>query len=248
MSDLEELTLYLSIVRTESTYIDGTHLSDEILIHMPQLNKFIFNINTVVLNKNISVALPSNNDIQRSFIRRGYQQVGSYIHNISRKKESICHIYSLPYEFDHFLHLNSHFPGGMFDKVRCVIMSDGNPFEHELFQVVSRSFPCLQTLTVLNYQPQQKKKHSSPVVTFPHLISLNLRMANVDYAEQFLCETKTSLPSLLSLTIRYKLLKMATNNFTNDTTRFNCARLRSLVIHGSYVPPDNFHSYFPSCY
>ncbi|CAF1086880.1 unnamed protein product [Rotaria sordida] len=35
MLNLEELTLYLSIRRIESTYIDGTHLYDEILIHMP---------------------------------------------------------------------------------------------------------------------------------------------------------------------------------------------------------------------
>ncbi|CAF1320300.1 unnamed protein product [Rotaria sordida] len=50
MSNLEELTLYLSIRRIESTYIDGTHLYDEILIHMPQLNKFNF----IMITKNFT--------------------------------------------------------------------------------------------------------------------------------------------------------------------------------------------------
>ncbi|CAF4193925.1 unnamed protein product, partial [Rotaria sordida] len=65
MLNLEELTLYLSIRRIESTYIDGTHLYDEILIHMPQLKKFNFNIYTLVFNKDIKINLPSNNDIQQ---------------------------------------------------------------------------------------------------------------------------------------------------------------------------------------
>jgi len=247
MSNLEELTLYLSIKRTESTYIDGTHLYDEIIIHMPRLKKFIFSINTFVFNKHVRSDLPSNNDIHCSFIRRGYQQVGSYTHTPSTEKVNICHVYSFPYEFYHFLHLNCHFPGGMFDKVRCLIMSDADPFEHELFEIVSHSFPFLQTLIIINHQPQQRKQHSSPIVTFPHLISLDLRMANVDYVEQFLCDTKTCLPCLLKLTIRNKSLVIATNNFTNDAMRLNCARLQSLVIYGSYVRPENFHTYFPSC-
>ncbi|CAF4411272.1 unnamed protein product, partial [Rotaria sp. Silwood2] len=39
MLNLEELTLYISVVRTESTYIDGNQLYDEVLNNMSQLKK-----------------------------------------------------------------------------------------------------------------------------------------------------------------------------------------------------------------
>ncbi|CAF4944711.1 unnamed protein product [Rotaria sp. Silwood1] len=42
MLNLEELTLFLSIIRNESTYIDGTQLYYDFLINIPRLNKFIF--------------------------------------------------------------------------------------------------------------------------------------------------------------------------------------------------------------
>jgi hypothetical protein len=58
MSNLEELILFLFVVRRESTYIDGNHLYDEILIHMSQLNKFTFNISTTVYNNDASIDLP----------------------------------------------------------------------------------------------------------------------------------------------------------------------------------------------
>ncbi|CAF3239631.1 unnamed protein product, partial [Rotaria sp. Silwood2] len=50
MLNLEELTLYISVVRTESTYIDGNQLYDEVLNNMSQLKKFIFNIHTHIIN------------------------------------------------------------------------------------------------------------------------------------------------------------------------------------------------------
>ena len=37
------------------------------------------------INKNIEIDLSSNEDIQRSFIGRGYGQVGSYVHTKSMK-------------------------------------------------------------------------------------------------------------------------------------------------------------------
>ncbi|CAF3311526.1 unnamed protein product [Rotaria sp. Silwood2] len=248
MSNLEELTLYLSIKRTESTYIDGTHLYDEILIHMPRLKKFIFSINTLVVNKNIRINLPSNNDIQYSFIRKEYQQIGSCTHNESLERGSTCHIYSLPYQFENFCYLNCHFKGGIFDKVSCVMITDReHPFEQELFQTISNSFPFLRTLIICNYQPQKRKQQLFPTITFPHLHSLDLQSANVDYAAQFVCDTKIHLPCLLELTITYESLVMTTNNFTNDATRLTCARLQTLIICGAYVLPENVHTYFPLC-
>ncbi|CAF0738190.1 unnamed protein product [Rotaria sordida] len=248
MSNLEELTLYLSIQRIESTYIDGNHLYNEILIHMPQLKKFIFSINTLVINKNIRINLPSNNDIQRSFIEREYQQIASYTHKESIEQRSTCHIYSLPYQFDRFYNMNCHFQGGIFNKVRMVMMTDRkHPFEQEFFQIVSNCFPFLQKLTIWNYQPQKRKQQLCPIITFPYLHCLILRSVNVDYADQFLNDTKIHLPCLLELRITYESLVMITYNFTNDATRLTCARLRILIIYGSYVRPENFHTYFPLC-
>ncbi|CAF3983863.1 unnamed protein product [Rotaria sordida] len=79
MINLEELKLYLDVGRFNSTFIDGIQLYDQFLIHMTQLKKFTFYINTTVFkNKNNArVELPSNEDIQHSFIGRGYQQVAS---------------------------------------------------------------------------------------------------------------------------------------------------------------------------
>ncbi|CAF4394775.1 unnamed protein product, partial [Rotaria sordida] len=61
MSNLEELTLFLKVIRTQLPYIDGTHLFNDILINMPLLNKFTFSINTHVLDGDVKIDLPTNN-------------------------------------------------------------------------------------------------------------------------------------------------------------------------------------------
>ena len=80
MVNLEELNLYLSVGRIDATYIDGVQLHDQVLIHMTHLNKFTFNIETSVYIENVPVELPSNEDIKRSFIGRGYEQFASKRH------------------------------------------------------------------------------------------------------------------------------------------------------------------------
>ena len=93
MINLEELKLYLSVVWLDSSYIDGIQLYDQFLIYMTQLKKFTFNIKTEVSNWNVLVELPTNEDIQRSFIGRGYQQVASYVYSQSDPCDGVCHIY-----------------------------------------------------------------------------------------------------------------------------------------------------------
>ncbi|CAF3003260.1 unnamed protein product [Rotaria sp. Silwood2] len=246
MSNLEELTLFLFVKRINSTYIDGIHLNDEILIHMPRLNKFTFSITTLVCNRKSNIILPSNDDIQRSFIERRYQQIGSYADDNTMKIRARCHIYSLPYQFHMFHNVTNSFKGDIFNKVRSVIIIDEiRPFEHEFFQIISQSFPFLQTLSIQNDKPQKYKKYSFTFITFPHLAVLNLELAHINYVEQFLSERKTLLPCLLHLTIQYESLVMITNNFTNDPTRLNFTQLKTLVTDKSFVRPENFHSYFP---
>lgn len=50
--NLENLILYLSIIRNSKNNINGNELYNDILIYMPQLNKFTFNIRTNVDKKN----------------------------------------------------------------------------------------------------------------------------------------------------------------------------------------------------
>jgi hypothetical protein len=245
MLNLEELTLFLLVSKIESTYIDGIQLYDEILIFMPRLNKLTFSINTLLFNKYVTIDLPSNDDIQNSFIKRSYQQVGSYVDEKLTNNTGRCHVYSLPYQFDNFFHLTNCFQGGIFDNVRWLAMTDEHPFEHELFEKISHDFPFLQKLTVINSKPQKNKQHASTLITFAHLVKLNLCMTHINYVEQFLLETKTRLPSLKNLVIEYESLVMITNNFTNDAARRNCSQLRRINTDRPFVRAENFHSYFP---
>ncbi|CAF1041555.1 unnamed protein product [Rotaria sp. Silwood1] len=244
MINLKELTLFLTVLKPYSTYIDGIQLHDQILIYMPQLNKFTFNIITAIVNRNMKIDLQSNEYIQHSFIGKGYGEVGSCVHTRSEHNVGTSHVYSLPYKFEYFLHLNNSFQGDMFDTVQYLTMIDGRPFEHNLFKLISQCFPLLKELCVVNYQPQKNKQHSSILIIFPRLILLKLFEAHVDYAEQLLCDKNIHLPALLDLCINYKSLAMITNNFTNNPIRLNCAKIKKLHID-PFLRPKNFHKYFP---
>jgi hypothetical protein len=244
MINLEELRLYLSVERFNSTYIDGIQLYDQFLIYMTQLKKFTFHIKTRVYQTNVSVELPSNEDIQRSFIGRGYQEVASHIHTRLSGRVGECHIYSLPYEFEYF-NLNNSFQGGMFHKVRQLTMNDIISFKHKLFKLISQGFPFLEFLYIINDNPLKDKQHSSTLITFPYLTFLDLKLAHVDYAELFLLEKNMHLPRLSNLAMQYESLTTMTNNFTTDATYFNFGKLISLYVCPSFVRPENFRQYFP---
>jgi hypothetical protein len=85
------------------------------------------------------------------------------------------------------------------------------------------------------------------LIRFSHLLDLDVGLALLDYAEQYLCQRKTYLPLLYRLTIEYQTLLTITKNFTNDETRIKCSHLRTLVIREPFVRSENFHSYFPRC-
>ncbi|CAF4185607.1 unnamed protein product, partial [Adineta steineri] len=229
MINLEELILFLIAIRTDSTLVDGTELYDEVLVHMSQLNKFVFSINTNVFIENNEMDVPSNEEIQNSFIGRGYGQVGSCVHFEPRKPKNRVidfeeakaivksHIYSLPYQFESFLHLNNSFKGGM--------------------------FPLVKTLTISNLEPQKKKQHSSTLISFPHLNLLNLVDAHDDYAQQFLVDANTHLPCLLDLCILYESLEIVTYNFTNDATRLYCSKLKGLHMDKPFMSRKILYQY-----
>jgi hypothetical protein len=256
MINLEELILFLSIIRVDSTLIYGIELNNQVFSHMSHLNKFVFSINAGVLFKDKEIHVPSNEDIQHRFIGGQYGQIGSYVHfeprtpiaglSIKQAKAVVkCHTYSLPYPFEYFLHLNNSFQRGMFVKVRCLTMTDTYPFEYQFFQIISHDFPFLKELNLYNPEPQKEKQHHSTLIHFPHLHLLNLVEAHADYAEQFLINTNTHSPCLLHLCIKYQSLAMITHNFSNDATRLYCAKLKRLHIDKPFVRPEVFDEYFP---
>ena len=161
MINLEELKLYLLVKRLDSTYVDGYQLYDQFLIYMTQLKKFTFYIKTKVSLQTVRFELPTNEDIQRSFIGRRYPQVTSYTYTQSVRFDGVCHIYSLPYDLEHFVDLDNSFQGGMFKNVRLVKMIDNIPFEHNFFELISQDFPFLEFLYIANDCPQKDDQHSS---------------------------------------------------------------------------------------
>jgi predicted metallopeptidase len=86
----------------------------------------------------------------------------------------------------------------------------------------------------------------SNIITFNHLFKLSLGHIHSDYVIQFLSDRYTRLPCLEYLDIEYEALATATNNFTNDTIRLNCAKIKFVVIDEPFVRSQNFDSYFPS--
>jgi hypothetical protein len=160
----------------------------------------------------------TNEDIQRSFIGRCYQQVGLYVRTDSVKTEGECHIYSFPYDFEYFTDLNNYFQGSMFDQVRYLKMNDEHPFQEKLFQLISQDFPFLQFLYINNSHPQKNKEDSLTPITFPYLTFLHLKEVDIDYAELFLLKKKMHLSRLLNLFMEYESLRRITKNFTNDAT------------------------------
>ncbi|CAF1043060.1 unnamed protein product [Adineta ricciae] len=245
MINLEELQLYLVVVRKELCCVDGFDLWYQFLDRMTQLKKFTFNIHTTVWARWPQTIIPSNEDIQRSFHGRNYPPVVSCITKRPKLFDHECHIYSLPYDFEYYSDLNNRFQGGMFSKVRQLKMRDNVPFEYSLFEVVARDFPFLQFLYISNTNPMKDKEYSCALIAFPYLTLLNLHEANVDYAELFLSQTKMHLPCLLNLSLELNQLTSITNHFTEDPTHFNLKTLKSIDVCESFVRPENFHQYCP---
>ncbi|CAF3600524.1 unnamed protein product [Rotaria socialis] len=246
MVNLEELTLYLSVVRNNSTYVDGDELYDDVLKYMPRLNKFIFNIHTYVAGYR-SINLPSNIDIRNSFIRRGYPSIDAWADEKFILSRNNCHVYSLPYGFDDFLFMTSCFQGSRFDKVRKVSFYDDYSLEHQFFTIISEAFPFLQHLIIYNSSPLiNNQNYASKSISFNHLAVLDILDAHIDYVVQFLSDKNTHLPHLADLAVKYEKLVVATNNFTNNTTRRNCTNIKCLRTIEQFVRAENFDSYFPS--
>ena len=181
---LEELTLFLSIIRIDSNHLDRVQLHNEILCSMPKLNKFIFSIETAMQKTREGIVLSSHEQAQRSFIHPGFQSVGSYLEIFSptdgtrgHEYSLPCqfsirsHICSLPYQFERFSSITNSIPTGIFHCVVILLVTDIRPFEHECFRIISQSFPLLKILYVVNGELQASKQQPK---TIDHISSTSL--------------------------------------------------------------------------
>ena len=225
MSNLEELSLYF--INTYGPIIDGDNLEKNIINHMTKLNKFTFNIRSIIrLNNQIN--LPSNEDIQNTFRNFKNNQIISNVDYFSKANLFHCHIYSYPYTWTYYDNITNNFPGGLFKCVREISLLDERPFEHEFFLQIAQSFPFIEKLSLHNREPQKNDNQQWSIIEYPHLIELDLVRIHENYVEQFLNNTKTCLLNNVYLHVDYDSLQKVTHNFTRDATRINCSKINGL--------------------
>ena len=247
MSYLEKLTLYLR-VEDYDRCIDGTHLQDEILAHMPQLSSFIFYIGTYINSVGLEHH-PTSEDIQRTFTNmRQQQNITGIVHQIN-PEEIICSVFSIPFAFDRLEDIGNNFPDIIFSRVTFLRVQDTVSFDHEFFIRVAQAFPSLRKLRIVNVASQSPSdfENNQPceIALYPHLVYLDVLCANYNYIEQFLNEKKICVPSLTKLRVVYNSLRFVTNDFTREETRRNCGKVTRLLINTPMACTMDFYRYFP---
>jgi hypothetical protein len=244
MSGLEELTL--SFENIGYRFIDGNDLND-IINHMTQLKKFTFNIHSSISLHN-QIDFRSNVNILNTFQNFQYSQVISCVDYFSKAAVGQCHIYSHPYTLKYYNNITNNFPGGIFECVREISLFDERPFEHEFFLRIAQSFPLIKELTLTNQKPQCRKfkddRQDFSIIKYPHLTYLNLDDTHEDYIEQFLDDTRTSLPYNMDFITDHQLLEKITGNFKRDSTRMNCSKLNYIYSRDICSLPKQFKNYF----
>jgi len=251
MVNLEELDLHL-VVHCEKRFVDGYNLKYNVINHLFQLNKFLFNIRSC-LYLNDQVYLLSNEDCQHSFDDFKNNKIISCVDYFPVFKHGQCHIYSYPYRAKTYEYITNNFPDGLFKYVRQVSLYDDRPFEHEFFVKIAKSFPFMEQLTIYNMKPQKNKsyeqskydnQHLSPI-QYPYLSVLELLSAHDDYVEQFLLDTKTSIIRTVNLQAVFSTLDTITHSFTRDATRINCGKLFSIYVPRDISISTQLKDYFP---
>ncbi|CAF2954277.1 unnamed protein product, partial [Rotaria sp. Silwood2] len=248
-SNLEEFTLNATIQKP-IRFVDRTQINNQILVHMPRLYKFIFYISTEIKLHHLVPCL-SSDDIQQTFTNIRYQQVACLLNHCY--DTATCHVFSLPFVFDHIRYIGNTFPSIVFSHVTNLGVHDVVPFEHEFFLRIACFFPMLEKLDVINFKSQSQISDNMnsndnqlcSIVEYPYLILVRLGRSHIDYYEQFLNDTKTHLPRLTALTVNYDQLTIVTENFTRDATRLNCANVKELIIQRTLVHSKDFYVYFP---
>ncbi|CAF3298072.1 unnamed protein product [Rotaria socialis] len=172
----------------------------------------------------------------------------SYIDGFPQLNQFHCHIYSYPYSLTHYNYITNNFRGGLFKHVCKISLVDERPFEHEFFLQIAKSFPFVRELRIHNREPQNNDKQQCSIIEYPHLTKLVLTQSHCheNYLEQFLNSSKMYLSNNIYLIVDYDSLQRVTDNFTSDTTRMNCAKIKYLNLD---IQPelslDLIKDYFP---
>ncbi|CAF4938728.1 unnamed protein product [Rotaria sp. Silwood1] len=186
----------------------------------------------------------------------GLQDVTSIVNYVCDSRAA-CSIFSLPFQFDYLKDLGNKFPNIVFNYVTYLHVKDNDPFRHEFFVRIVRSFPLLKYLRIYNVRsslPVDLMTFSSDncqlysTIEYLHLTILDLSCAHREYIEQFLNETKTYMPCLTELFVMVRDLTVVTKNFTRNETRRNCAKVKTLFILPPLLHVEGLYDYFPSLY
>ncbi|CAF1502373.1 unnamed protein product [Adineta steineri] len=205
---VESLTLYIRL-KNQNRVIDGTSIQHDILDNMPKLQLFTFYIGA-----DLDTIDLSNEDIQKTLTTIGQSATSTLNHDISNK--IMYSIFSLPFAFVTIRELGNSFPDILFNSVTSLLVRDAHAFKHEFFVRIARSFPLLRWLCIANFQSQSSydmntftigNNQSYSIIEYPHLTSLDVTYAHIDYAEQFLNERKALVPCLTKLSVMNVELK-----------------------------------------
>ena len=250
MSNLKKLCLYFAYFR-QNLFVDGNDLKTNIVNHLPRLKSFTFNIRSSICLDN-QIDFPSNKDIQHTFRQFNYNQIISCVDYFPLANKGRCHVYSYPFTMTSYKRITNNFPGGLFTCAREISLYDERPFQYEFFLRIAQSFLLVKKLTLINSTPQNDKQSRNSknydgellITEYSHLTHLNLIEAHDDYLEQFLLNTKVSLPMNVTLFAVYKPLQIVTHNFKRDQTRINCSKMIYICTEVISPFPDYPRNYF----
>ncbi|CAF0946532.1 unnamed protein product [Rotaria sordida] len=255
MSNLEQLNLYFNCSR-KKTFVDGNDLKTNILNRLPQLKSFEFNIRSSIDSIN-QIDLPTNEYIQHTFREFKHKKIISYVDYFQDSNSGECYVCSYPFTMTCYERITNNFSGELFKSVSEVSLFDESSFEHEFFLQIAQSFPFMRKLTVINMKPQNDKQcrklknnnnNNLLVIEYSHLTYLNLDQAHDDYVEQFLLDTKMSLPINVELHTMYKSLKTVTHNFKRNATQINCSKVNYICTDRISRFPKHMEDYFHRVY
>jgi hypothetical protein len=219
-------------------------------MYMSRLHSFKFYLSTEN-NKNDLDRYLSNHDVKQNYVNIGSQEVSNIVQFAGNRAK--YHVFTLPFQFAQLMYIGNIFPNILFTHVIDLYVHDQFPFKHEFFLRISTAFPKLKKFCVMNIQPLSYEVEelfdntiqSHEIVEYPHLTFLDISRTNGYYVEQFLNETKTHLPCLAELRVRYEDLRIITKDFTRKTTRRNCVNVTRLTIERKIVGSKDYYIYFP---
>jgi hypothetical protein len=235
MINLEKLSLLL-VADCEGSFIDGNHLKENVIRHMPRLEDFVFNIRSIMRLGSNLVDLPTNEDVRCASTGLTKHPVLSYVDYFRDDGNGHCHIYTSPYSLIEYRYVSNNFPNELFRNVRTVSLFDERPFEHSFFWRLAQSFPSMTKLTMKNEAAQLKKQDQQsfnedecvPVIRYPCLRELYLLCVHDDYVEQFFFDTRTFLSGDEHVYVHPSQFKRVTHDLMREETRMNYSKVKSL--------------------